>query len=459
MTSTIRDAYADDDIDTSAAFAELCELYERTGESVEVDFRSMVNWVRLGDQLTHQIHPYPAKLLPNIAHFFVRAKTLNRTRKLVLDPFCGSGTVALEASAAGHSALVADANPLALLIAKAKTTPYDADLLRECTQSVVARAARFKTAPEIEIVNAHLWYTPDRKRALERISRAILEVENLEHRDFLRVCLSVVARKMSFADPAISVPVRLRVKESLGAHHSSRVEGRLKWLEDANALTEFARICESNIDRVADANLARPGRTAAIAVGIDARNLRDPAPSRNARLRSNSVPLIITSPPYGSAQKYVRATSLSLNWLDLALPSDLASLEARSIGREHLPNHRYKALPDTLPPAYAALCRRIAARNEIRGKITAQYLCDLKSALAEMSRVTAKGGHIVLVIGNNEVCGETLRNDQFACHVLQEFGMTVKLKMLDHIKSRGLMTKRNKTASLISRESVLVFSK
>jgi tRNA G10 N-methylase Trm11 len=43
---------------------------------------------------------------------------------LVLDPFCGSGTVALEASIHGFLPLVADANPLALLLTKVKTTPY-----------------------------------------------------------------------------------------------------------------------------------------------------------------------------------------------------------------------------------------------------------------------------------------------------------------------------------------------
>jgi hypothetical protein len=83
----------------------------------------------------------------------------------------------------------------------------------------------------------------------------------------------------------------------------------------------------------------------------------------------------------------------------------------------------------------------------------------MKKALTEMARVTSAGGRIVLVVGNNMVCGEPLRNDEYVTHVLQDLGLTLEIGLLDHIKSRGLMTKRNKTASIISRESVLVFAK
>ncbi|RQU83853.1 hypothetical protein DF133_29810 [Burkholderia cenocepacia] len=445
--------------DTSSTFSELCDQYKSSGESVEVDFRTLVGWVRQGDQLTHQLHPYPAKLLPNIAHFFVRAKSLQRRNPLVLDPFCGSGTVALEATIAGHTALVADANPLALLIARVKTTPYDVRTLREAADLLCRRARRYKTAPKVNVVNDHLWYTPEKKRVLEIVSRAVSEVDDEKIRDFFRVCLSVLVRKMSFADPAVSVPVRLRIKEGLSDHHGARISTRLQWLESVDVFSEFEKICFANIERVEEANLTRPDRKVALSVGGDARVLSAIEPQKSGRLRAGSVPLIITSPPYGSAQKYVRASSLSLNWLGFARPDELASLERKSIGREHAPNHSYRDLPDVLPKAYRDLCRKINKQNPIRGRITLEYLHDLRLALLEMMRVTSKDGRIVLVIGNNQVCGETLRNDKFATQILEEAGMRIQLSLIDHIKSRGLMTKRNKTASLISRESVLVFSK
>lgn len=445
---------------TSQMIDALRMRYSSEGKPIEVDFRKLVDWIRLGDQLTHQIHPYPAKLLPNIAHFFLRSNYLRRDKKIALDPFCGSGTVALETSLAGGQAYVADANPLALLITKAKTTPYNPDELRIALAWLNKKIKQFKKAPEIPIVNQHLWYEPTKKKDLEIILRAISELESEEIKSFYMVCFSVVARRVSYADPAISVPVRIKSRAALGKHGNEQVLARLNWISNVNTNEEFSRICEFNIQRVIEANTACAARKPAIVVGIDSRNLRSPNnPQLNHSLNANSIPLIITSPPYGSAQKYIRATSLSLNWLGLATPSQLSLLESRSIGREHLPSFRNTLADVPAPQEFEKLIRKIEKINPNRAKITRQYLYEMHEALVEMVRVTSKNGHIVLVVGNNVVCGNPLRNDHYVSDVMQSLGMKLEISLIDHIKSRGLMTKRNKTASVISRESVLVFKK
>lgn len=447
------------EIDTSLLLEELCREYQRTGHHVEVDFRKLVRWVRLGDQLAHQIHPYPAKLLPNIAHFFVRASVFHSRNRRILDPFCGSGTVALEASMAGYTPYIADANPLALLIARVKTTPYEPNQLRITARRILARAARFRTAPEIPVVNHHLWYAPNRKIELEKLLRAVMEIDDDAERDFFRVCFSVTARRLSFADPAVSVPVRLKTKETFGIKVNEKIQNRLDWIEGTSHFAEFAKVCETNIERVQECNDGRKDRIGAITVGVDARQLIQPGSSKVRALQSDSIPLVVTSPPYGSAQKYIRATSLSLNWLGLAGPESLSKLEWDSIGKEHIPRFRQEEISTPLPNEYERLLAKVKIKNTKRALITRHYLNDMRRALSEMARVTAKGGHIVLVVGNNQVCGEPLRNDRYVIHVLQELGLNLELSLIDHIKSRGLMTKRNKTASIISLESVLVFSK
>ncbi len=446
-------------IDTSLLLEELRRTYKRTGQSVEINFREVVDWVRLGDQLTHQIHPYPAKLLPNIAHFFVSASSLHKRGRKILDPFCGSGTVALEASLAGAMPYVADANPLALLIAKVKTTPFDVTALRAIAKKIVARAVRLKTAPEIAIVNASLWYSPNTKKDLEIIMRAVMELADGDQRDFFRICLSVTARRLSRTDPAIAVPVRLKTKARFSDVVNEKIAKRLAWIENTQACEEFFRVCHANIDRVEESNQALGSRVCAVEVGTDARCLMNPASALATALPDASMPLIITSPPYGSAQKYIRSTSLSLNWLGLAGPGQLSSLEGQSIGREHAPLYRKDDAGAALPAQYESMIARVKQTNALRAHITRQYLHEMRLALIEMVRVTAKGGNIVLVIGNNSVCGEPLHNDEFFSYMLQEQGMKLDLSLVDHIKSRGLMTKRNKTASVISRECVMVFSK
>ncbi len=443
-------------VDTSAAYEQLVEDYQRTNTPVEVDFRAMVSWLRMGDQLTHHLHPYPAKLLPHIAHFFLRADTIKREGASVLDPFCGSGTVALEGSVAGYRSLVADANPLSIALTRVKTEPYSTDALTEATYQTVARARRFRSAPEVDVVNGHLWYSAPTKKTLERLLRAIREESDRTVLDFLEVCFSAVARKLSYADPAVSVPVRLRPKERLSSAANQKILARLEWLAGADPIEEFSRHALQCVQRIDDTNKSHPHRKGARIVGRDARDLR----VNGRRLPSESVPLIITSPPYGSAQKYIRATSLSLNWLQLAGPEELAALESRSIGREHVAAFREaQKVHSPLPQEYSRVIELVRMKNEIRAEITALYLSEMAESVAEMSRVLKPRGRAIIVIGNNQVAGHTLRNDDFLIQAFAKNGINLETYLIDHIKSRGLMTKRNRTASIISREAVLVFRK
>jgi hypothetical protein len=458
--STASDKAEMAEVDTSLIYKTLRDEYQSKELPVEVDFRRLVDWVKLGDQQTHQIHPYPAKLLPNIANFFVRASSLMPREQKVLDPFCGSGTVALESSLAGATPYVADANPLALLITKVKTTPYDTLELADELSRIISRAKRYRTAPTIAIVNERHWYPENQKKSLEILLRSVSEVEDENLRDFFRVCFSVVARRLSYADPAISVPVRLKTKDRFSGLVNQRIKDRISWVETTSALEEYIRICNVNIERTALANQTNFTRKRAIVVSDDARNLTNPTLAAAEPIDPKGVPLIITSPPYGSAQKYIRASSISLNWLGFVSPTQLTTLEDRSIGREHAPhNKRINLEEGTLPKVYEDVLLAIRKVNETRHIITKQYLFEMRRSLQEMAKATSHGGHVVLVLGNNQVCNQVLRNDEFATEVMRDAGMKLELSLIDHIKSRGLMTKRNKTASVISRESVLVFSK
>jgi hypothetical protein len=71
--------------------------------------------------LTHNLYRYPARFSPQIARAAIDAMT--RPGDLVLDPFVGGGTTAVEAYALRRRFVGADLNTLAVLIARAKTTP------------------------------------------------------------------------------------------------------------------------------------------------------------------------------------------------------------------------------------------------------------------------------------------------------------------------------------------------
>src|SRR5690349_13384890 len=70
--------------------------------------------------LTHGFHAYPARMHANVARVLLHEFFVGPGSE-VLDPFCGSGTVAVEALAGGWRALGSDLDPLALRVARVKT--------------------------------------------------------------------------------------------------------------------------------------------------------------------------------------------------------------------------------------------------------------------------------------------------------------------------------------------------
>src|SRR3989442_189545 len=78
-------------------------------------------------QLTHGIHPYPARMVPQVARKLL--SLYSRPNSHVWDPFCGSGTVLLESMIANRRSTGTDINPFACLIAEAKTTPISRRVL------------------------------------------------------------------------------------------------------------------------------------------------------------------------------------------------------------------------------------------------------------------------------------------------------------------------------------------
>jgi len=444
-------------VDTSLLYEEFRRQFQASKRPVSTDFRALVSWVKVGDQRTHLIHSYPAKLLAHIAHFFVHASTLSGVGARVLDPFCGSGTVALEASMSGRMALVADANPMARLLTRVKTTSYSPEKLLTEAVDILRRARRYRTAPVVDLVNSTLWYSASRKKELEILRRAVFEVQDEGMRDFFLVCFSVTCRRLSYADPAISVPVRLKAKDGRTASANKEIAQRLNRIDSADHFEEFGNVSLANIQRVARTNAEFPDRAEARAAGYDARNLVD---EQGGTLATGTVDLVITSPPYGSAQKYVRSMSLSLNWLGLATPQQLSAIEQKTIGREHLPQHApATGQSPKFSRSFEILFGKIAKINPLRARINRTYLCELQCSLREISRVVALGGHAVIVIGNNTVCGHAMATDKFIAECMDEFGMSLEIHLIDTIRSRGLLTKRNGGAAAIARESILVFKK
>ncbi len=441
---------------SDALLDKLTGQFEALGRPVEISVRDAVDWVSGGERLTHGVHPYPARLLCHIPTLFAYSTRYTTPGGSVLDPFCGSGTVLLESLAAGRRATGADSNPLARLIARVKTTPLPADALVAATEEVVASARRIRSFEVPRVNNLDYWYAPNTIRRLGRLRAAIMRTAVApEVREFLDLCFSVVVRRCSSADPRISVPVRLKADQYPEGHWlRDRTNQMIVDLPDRDPLREFAQVAEANaarIGRIHRRGIVGPARLHS----TDARRLISPS---GRRQRSSTVDMVLTSPPYVGAQKYIRSCSLNLGWLGYTDEVTLRAYDKQSIGREKIPKSEVERVETGIAAADDVL-EQVWERNPLRATIAGTYLLEMRKALAESVRVLRPNGALVLVSGQNTVADHLFDTTAFLHAIVHELGLRTDLELVDTIRSRGLMTRRNRSKPVIARETVGVFTR
>jgi hypothetical protein len=85
---------------------------------------------------TRAIYSYPAKFQARLPAELIRLFT--RPGELVVDPYAGGGTTGLEAQLAGRPSFGVDLSPFAVLLARVKTTPVDADRAAAAASAAIA---------------------------------------------------------------------------------------------------------------------------------------------------------------------------------------------------------------------------------------------------------------------------------------------------------------------------------
>lgn len=432
--------------------------FKSTQSPIQVNFRQLVSWVPYSESHTHYIHQYPAKLIKHIPIFFLNSNILNSKKGgIVLDPFCGSGTVLLEALISENNAIGCDANPIARLIAQVKTTPIDPTKLEKYVFNITKRAKQFRKIDKRNVVNVDHWFPVATQEKLSKIHRAICEVENLDERNLLLVTFSNIIKKVSYADPNLSVPVKIKPEKYSNESYRLKLEAKIKEVENADVFSIFTNELKKNIQRIKSINDENFKNKAAI-VSKDARKVTSHIES-DELYPPNSVDFILTSPPYSGAQKYIRSSSLNLGWLNYCEDSSLRDYEKQNIGREHYSKKEYEECITLGIPSIDKILEEIWHLNPLRSHINGNYLLEMESALIEMYRVLKPGCFCTIIIGNNEVCGLNFESHKYLSALALRIGFKLQLTLIDDIHSRGLMTKRNKTASVINSEWILIFRK
>lgn len=440
--------------DFNEVFEGYLESYSKDGSPIQVNFRELTGDIKFQERGTHSIHIYPAKLLPNIPYFFVNNSFFIKDDEYVLDPFSGSGTVLLEATLAGKNSYGCDSNPLARLITEVKTSDYDISVLKKIRDELIKElSSNSKNNEEKypDVVNIDYWFLPNIKQQLNVVLACIKKISNKKYRNFFMLCFSNCIKKVSLADSRISVPVKSKIKENFSKHiFFKENEAKIKNLDDLDVYEKFVEVINENIKRHKNKQELKNKNATNKIISNDARKLK---------IANESVDLIISSPPYAGAQKYIRACSLNLGWTELSTKDNLKELDKMNIGRENYIKSEYLVLRETGINDADELLKEIFKINPLRAHIAANYLLEMKQAIKEAVRVLKKDKYFVLIAANNQVCNQEFHTQEYLRQFAENEGMKTVCRLIDDIKSYGLMTKRNKTASVITREWVLIMKK
>lgn len=422
----------------------------------------------------HYIHYYPGRIFRYIPLYILSLKELADLDGYLLDTFAGSGTILLESNInpiRKRNSLGVEINPLARLISKVKTTPVDSNKILELQKEIKSIYMQKSDVNDYtyEFKNNNLWFS---RKAIERLSKLKYSIENLktsiDNKDFFWLCFSNIIRKCSKADPYIPPPVVLKSEKYKNSPKKYRkLKQFLEHSEDPQVWNLFENSVKDNVTKLNDIrNLLESGNNTVKTEIIwdDARSIKRGQLSERGninklnvvKLPSNSIDIIFTSPPYLTAQKYIRTNKLELYWLGYN-EETVNNLNKSSIGTERISlKSDIKGLGNK---SIDKLIDYTFSKNKRRGLIVYNYFKNMQKALKEMYRILKKNGYTILVVGNNKVLDKKVDTYKLLTEMALKEGFIEIAILKDKIRKRSMMTKRNSTGGIIINEYIIILKK
>ncbi len=256
----------------------------------------------------HGFHPYPARLHPDTANRLIEG--LSKEGEVVLDPFCGSGTVLVEARSLGRRGVGVDANPLSVALARFKLGADDSQARGRWLRAAFAvakaadreRCAGVQGVAGIDKQDEDL-FSPRMLSELGLLRTQIAAVDDAATRTALLLVLSSMLNKVSRRVDDGGEKARVAERPSGFAIRFFKDRAQ----EVGRQMLDFAR------------SLAPEAPECAVDLG-DAREL--------ASVADGYASLIVTSPPYPGVYDYFSHHAARIRWLEL----DAQHLAQREIG-------------------------------------------------------------------------------------------------------------------------------
>lgn len=248
----------------------------------------------------HRFHSYPARMHPALVKHLLERLHPGKSAQVV-DPFCGSGTVALEALRTGWRALGSDLNPLALELCRVKSQVLKPKLWPE-----VAKAAAQVTDASLERVQGRVpvtarisrdeirWYAPHVLKELAGLLEEIRAIQTPALRGALELVFSAIVVKFS------------------NQRADTRQETQAKRIRKGLVSEFFLRKSQELVaDWEAFAQTLPGGVKTPSFVASDARSIHQTLGG------TLSADLVLSSPPYAGTYDYATHHARRIAWLGL----------------------------------------------------------------------------------------------------------------------------------------------
>lgn len=380
-------------------------------------------------ELTHCYHDYPARMIPQVAGklldlFGINAKTL-------FDPYCGSGTSLVEANIRGVDAVGTDLNPLARLIARAKTATPDISALENSISAfnkiaLEDKAYRWlKEMPKIYgITRLEFWFKPEVIQKLLAIREFIRAIEHEETRLFFQVGFSETVRESSntrndeFKLYRYSEEELARFNPDVYGIMASKLQRNLTGYRKYKAIIE-------NFRRLPTTDVYGFNTVQGIPQDI---------------FPPESVDIVVTSPPYGDSGTtvaYGQYSRLSAAWLELEEPD--------KIDRKLMGSRALKDIPTLPSESLNDAIEAIRKSDEKRAREVASFYVELYSSISNVARVIKPSGYSCYVVGNRKVKGIVLPTDVAIKDFFDECGFEHVNTFVRQIPNKRMPSKNSPT--------------
>lgn len=248
----------------------------------------------------HSLHEvsYRACFKPQLPRFFIDRFTA--PGDVVYDPFMGRGTTVIEAALAGRMPAGCDINPLSAMLSQPRLSPPAAD---EVTARLEAIDLSFAVSYPNEL---EVFYHPETLREICALREYLMAREHRGSMDAVDRWIRMVAvNRLTGHSPGFFSVYTLPPNQAASVGAQSKINARRRQVpprRDVRALIATkTRSLLSDCDAATRSTLLRSARHARLLTG----------PARSTpQLASNSVSLVVTSPPFLDVVNYAAD-----NWL------------------------------------------------------------------------------------------------------------------------------------------------